>query len=95
MHGEDWDWSQHVVDHIELRATPVIRDSQFSDDGAARLEELITKELGLGTAAAVLIDATIIRARLVLRADATTRTLELVGPAPLRRLHARIRLSET
>jgi RND superfamily putative drug exporter len=56
---------------------------------------IITKELGLGTAAAVLIDATIIRALLV------PSLMQLLGkwnwwaPAPLRRLHARIRLSET
>jgi RND superfamily putative drug exporter len=56
---------------------------------------IITKELGLGTAAAVLIDATIIRALLV------PALMQLLGrwnwwaPAPLRRLHARIRLSET
>ena len=55
---------------------------------------IITKELGLGTAAAVLIDATIIRALLV------PALMQLLGrwnwwaPAPLRRLHARIRLSE-
>ena len=56
---------------------------------------IITKELGLGTAAAVLIDATIIRALLV------PALMQLLGrwnwwaPAPLRRLHARIRLGET
>jgi uncharacterized membrane protein YdfJ with MMPL/SSD domain len=56
---------------------------------------IITKELGLGTAAAVLIDATIIRALLV------PALMQLLGrwnwwaPAPLRRLHARIRFSET
>src|SRR6266545_3115509 len=55
---------------------------------------IITKELGLGTAAAVLIDATIIRALLV------PSLMQLLGrwnwwaPAPLRRLHARIGLSE-
>jgi RND superfamily putative drug exporter len=55
---------------------------------------VITKELGLGTAAAVLIDASIIRALLV------PALMQLLGrwnwwaPAPLRRLHARIRLSE-
>jgi uncharacterized membrane protein YdfJ with MMPL/SSD domain len=55
---------------------------------------IITKELGLGTAAAVLIDATIIRALLV------PALMQLLGrwnwwaPAPLRRLHARIRFSE-
>ena len=55
---------------------------------------IITKELGLGTAAAVLIDASIIRALLV------PSLMELLGhwnwwaPQPLRRLHARIGLSE-
>ena len=55
---------------------------------------VITKELGLGTAAAVLIDATIIRALLV------PSLMHLLGrwnwwaPAPLRRLHARIAVSE-
>jgi RND superfamily putative drug exporter len=49
---------------------------------------------GLGTAIAVLLDATIIRALLV------PSLMQLIGrrawwaPAPLRRLHARIRLSE-
>jgi uncharacterized membrane protein YdfJ with MMPL/SSD domain len=57
-------------------------------------EIVITKELGLGTAAAVLIDATIVRALLV------PSLMQLLGrwnwwaPAPLRRLHARIQLSE-
>jgi uncharacterized membrane protein YdfJ with MMPL/SSD domain len=52
------------------------------------------KELGLGTALAVLIDATIIRALLV------PALMQLLGrwnwwtPAPLRRLHERIGLSE-
>jgi len=52
------------------------------------------KELGLGTALAVLIDATIIRALLV------PSLMQLLGwrswwaPGPLRRLHARIRPSE-
>jgi RND superfamily putative drug exporter len=52
------------------------------------------KELGLGTALAVLIDASIVRALLV------PSLMELLGkwnwwaPAPLRRLHERIRLRE-
>jgi len=52
------------------------------------------KELGVGTAIAVLIDASIIRALLV------PSLMQLLGkwnwwaPAPLRRLHARIRVSE-
>src|SRR6266508_1967329 len=53
---------------------------------------IITKELGLGTALAVLIDASIIRALLV------PALMQLLGrwnwwaPAPLRRLHARVGL---
>jgi uncharacterized membrane protein YdfJ with MMPL/SSD domain len=56
---------------------------------------IFIKELGLGTALAVLIDATIIRALLV------PSLMELLGrwnwwaPAPLARLYARMRLSET
>jgi RND superfamily putative drug exporter len=55
---------------------------------------VILKVLGLGTALAVLLDATIIRALLV------PSLMQLLGrwswwaPAPLRRLHARIRFSE-
>ena len=57
-------------------------------------EMIFIKELGFGTAIAVLIDATIIRALLV------PSLMELLGrwnwwaPAPLRRLHARIGVSE-
>jgi RND superfamily putative drug exporter len=57
-------------------------------------EIIILKILGLGTALAVLIDATIIRALLV------PSLLQVLGrwtwwaPTPLRRLHARIGLSE-
>ena len=57
-------------------------------------EIVILKVLGLGTALAVLLDASIIRVLLV------PSLLQLLGrwgwwaPAPLRRLHARIRLSE-
>jgi RND superfamily putative drug exporter len=53
------------------------------------------KELGVGTALAVLIDATLVRALLV------PSLMEMLGkwnwwaPAPLRRLHARIGLSES
>jgi RND superfamily putative drug exporter len=64
-------------------------------EGERRTSQIIiTKELGLGTAAAVLIDASIIRALLV------PALMQLLGrwnwwaPAPLRRLHARIRFSE-
>jgi uncharacterized membrane protein YdfJ with MMPL/SSD domain len=57
-------------------------------------EMIFIKQLGLGTALAVLIDATIIRALLV------PSLMELLGnwnwwaPKPLRRLHARLGLSE-
>jgi RND superfamily putative drug exporter len=57
-------------------------------------EIIFIKENGLGTALAVLIDATIIRALLV------PSLMELLGawnwwaPAPLRRLHARLGFSE-
>jgi uncharacterized membrane protein YdfJ with MMPL/SSD domain len=63
--------------------------------GAFSTSEIIfIKELGIGTALAVLIDATIIRALLV------PSLMELLGkwnwwsPRPLRRLHARIGLAE-
>jgi len=55
---------------------------------------IVTKELGLGTAVAVLIDASIIRALLV------PALMQLLGrwnwwaPTPLRRLHARLQLGE-
>jgi uncharacterized membrane protein YdfJ with MMPL/SSD domain len=57
-------------------------------------EMIFIKELGLGTALAVLIDATIIRALLV------PSLMEMLGkwnwwaPRPLRRVHARLGLSE-
>jgi uncharacterized membrane protein YdfJ with MMPL/SSD domain len=57
-------------------------------------EIIFIKQLGLGTALAVLIDATIVRALLV------PSLMEMLGkwnwwaPAPLRRLHARLGLSE-
>ena len=60
----------------------------------ATSEVIFVKELGLGTAIAVLIDATIIRALLV------PSLMELLGkwnwwaPAPLRRLHERFGISE-
>jgi RND superfamily putative drug exporter len=57
-------------------------------------EIVITKELGFATAAAVLIDATIIRALLVPALMRLLGRWNWWAPAPLRRLHARIRLSE-
>ena len=58
-------------------------------------EIVVLKVLGFGTALAVLIDATVVRGLLV------TSLMQLLGrwnwwaPKPLRRLHARIGLSET
>jgi RND superfamily putative drug exporter len=55
---------------------------------------VITKELGLASAVGVLIDATIVRALLVPALMRLLRRWSWWAPAPLRRLHARIRLSE-
>jgi uncharacterized membrane protein YdfJ with MMPL/SSD domain len=55
---------------------------------------LFIKLLGLGTALAVAIDATIIRALLVPALMALLGKWNWWAPAPLRRLHARIGLSE-
>jgi RND superfamily putative drug exporter len=53
------------------------------------------KELGLGTALAVLIDASVIRALLVPSLMALLGDLNWWAPAPLRRLHQRIGLSDS
>jgi uncharacterized membrane protein YdfJ with MMPL/SSD domain len=55
---------------------------------------IFIKQLGLGTALAVLIDATIIRALLVPALMALLGKWNWWAPAPLVRLHARIGLSE-
>jgi uncharacterized membrane protein YdfJ with MMPL/SSD domain len=55
---------------------------------------VITKELGLASAVGVLIDATIIRALLVPASLGLLGRWSWWAPAPLRRLHQRIRLSE-
>jgi uncharacterized membrane protein YdfJ with MMPL/SSD domain len=52
------------------------------------------KELGLGTAAAVLIDAFVIRALLVPALMALLEDWNWWSPAPLRRLHGRLDLGE-
>jgi uncharacterized membrane protein YdfJ with MMPL/SSD domain len=63
--------------------------------GAFVTSQLIfIKELGLGTALAVLIDATIIRALLVPSLMRVLGRWNWWAPDPLRRLHARIGLSE-
>jgi uncharacterized membrane protein YdfJ with MMPL/SSD domain len=55
---------------------------------------IFIKELGIGTALAVLIDATIVRAMLVPSLMALLGRWNWWAPAPLRRLHERIGLSE-
>jgi len=53
------------------------------------------KELGVGTALAVIIDATLIRALLVPALMALLGSWNWWAPKPLRRLHRRIGLSES
>lgn len=63
--------------------------------GAFATSEIIfIKELGIGTALAVLIDATIVRAMLVPSLMALLGRANWWAPKPLRRLHDRIGLSE-
>jgi uncharacterized membrane protein YdfJ with MMPL/SSD domain len=57
-------------------------------------EIVITKELGLASAVGVLIDATIVRALLVPALMGLLGRWSWWAPAPLRRLHTRMRLSE-
>jgi RND superfamily putative drug exporter len=68
--------------------------SASSSSSPGSSQSIITKELGLGTAAAVLIDATNIRALLVPALMRLLGRWNWWAPAPLLRLHARIRLSE-
>jgi RND superfamily putative drug exporter len=63
--------------------------------GAFSLSAVVfIKEIGVGTAAAVIIDATIIRALLVPSLMALLGEFNWWAPGPLRKLHARIGLSE-
>lgn len=63
--------------------------------GAFATSEIIfIKELGIGTAVAVLIDATIVRAMLVPSLMALLGKRNWWAPRPLRRMHERIGLSE-
>ena len=55
---------------------------------------IFIKEVGVGTALAVLIDATIIRALLVPSLMRCSASWNWWAPAPLRRLHERIGLRE-
>ena len=60
----------------------------------ATSEIIFIKELGVGTAVAVLIDATIVRALLVPSLMAMLGRANWWAPAPLRRLHQRVGLTE-
>jgi uncharacterized membrane protein YdfJ with MMPL/SSD domain len=63
--------------------------------GAFATSQIIfIKQVGVGTALAVLIDATIVRALLVPSLTALLGRWNWWAPAPLRPLHARLRLSE-
>jgi uncharacterized membrane protein YdfJ with MMPL/SSD domain len=63
--------------------------------GAFATSEIVfIKQLGLGTAAAVAIDATIVRALLVPALMKLLGELNWWAPRPLARLHARLRLGE-
>jgi uncharacterized membrane protein YdfJ with MMPL/SSD domain len=64
--------------------------------GAFATSEIVfIKELGIGTALAVLIDATIVRALLVPSLMALLGRFNWWAPRPLRRLHARFGVSES
>ena len=63
--------------------------------GFAAGEVLAVKQLGVGLAIAVLVDATIVRTLLVPAAMRLLGDLSWWAPAPLRRLHTRIGLHET
>ena len=64
--------------------------------GAFATSQIVfVKQLGLGTAAAVAIDATIVRALLVPSLMKLLGELNWWAPRPLARLHARLRLGET
>jgi uncharacterized membrane protein YdfJ with MMPL/SSD domain len=60
----------------------------------ATSEMIFIKQVGVGTALAVLIDATIVRALLVPALMELLGRLNWWAPRPLRRLHARIGLRE-
>ncbi len=63
--------------------------------GAFATSEIVfVKQVGLGTALAVLIDATIVRCLLVPSLMAMLGERNWWAPAPLKRLHARLRLGE-
>lgn len=61
----------------------------------ATSEVIFIKQVGVGTALAVLIDATLVRALLVPSLMALLGRWNWWAPAPLRRVHARLGLTET
>ena len=64
--------------------------------GAFATSQIVfVKQVGIGTALAVLIDATIVRCLLVPSLMALLGERNWWAPAPLRRLHARLRLGES
>jgi RND superfamily putative drug exporter len=67
-----------------LRVRPIV--------AFATSEIIFIKEVGAGTALAILIDATIIRALLVPSLMALLGPWNWWAPKPLRRLHGRLRL---
>src|ERR1044072_3281586 len=63
--------------------------------GAFATSQIVfVKQVGIGTALAVAIDATIVRCLLVPALMALLGELNWWAPAPLRRLHARLRVGE-
>lgn len=76
-------------------SSPPPRSSSASPLGAfATLQIIFIKELGIGTAVAVLIDATIVRALLVPSLMALLGEWNWRAPAPLRALHRRFGFRE-
>ncbi|SOD70457.1 RND superfamily putative drug exporter [Jatrophihabitans sp. GAS493] len=94
----------HDGDNVEAVATGVGRSGRIISSAALLLcvavgafstsSVLFIKQLGVGTAVAVLLDATIIRAFLVPSAMRLMSTANWWAPAPLRRFHDRYGVTE-
>ena len=94
----------HGVDNKEAVALGVQRTGRIVSSAAilfavavgafATSQIVLLKEIGVGTALAVLIDATIVRALLVPALMGLMGRWNWWAPAPLRRLHQRIGLQE-
>ncbi|SDI96692.1 putative drug exporter of the RND superfamily [Frankineae bacterium MT45] len=95
----------HDGDNVEAVATGVGRSGRIISSAALLLcvavgafsssSVLFIKQLGVGTAVAVLLDATIIRAFLVPSAMRLMSTANWWAPGPLRRFHNRYGVSES